>query len=148
MGSGQDIRGKVSMKKLFGRRNIKKDGTEGKVGRRLNLQEPKPVCGFAPCRGPNQTPSPTHSVATPITLLRLQLLVLPPVEELQRGSDSRWRWVLYSAYDAKATWDLHAALARELRRMPASLDPAVREDLRQVTTGGGGDPREPSGVLG
>lgn len=35
MGNGssqEDIRGKVSMKKLFGRRNIKKDGTEGKVG--------------------------------------------------------------------------------------------------------------------
>lgn len=31
MGAGGDIRGKVSMKKLFGRRNIKKDGTEGKV---------------------------------------------------------------------------------------------------------------------
>ena len=31
-GDGQDVRGKVSMKKLFGRRNIKKDGTEGKVG--------------------------------------------------------------------------------------------------------------------
>lgn len=31
MGSGGDIRAKVSMKKLFGRRNIKKDGTEGKV---------------------------------------------------------------------------------------------------------------------
>ena len=33
MGNGgeQDARGKISMKELFGRRNIKKDGTEGKV---------------------------------------------------------------------------------------------------------------------
>jgi hypothetical protein len=33
MGDGgeQDVRGKISMKELFGRRNIKKDGTEGKV---------------------------------------------------------------------------------------------------------------------
>lgn len=31
MGSGGDIRGKVSMKDLFGRPNIKKDGTKGKV---------------------------------------------------------------------------------------------------------------------
>ena len=31
MGSAGDMRAKVSMKKLFGRRNIKKDGTEGKV---------------------------------------------------------------------------------------------------------------------
>ncbi len=34
-GGEQDIRGKVSMKTLFGRRNLKKDGTEGKVGRAL-----------------------------------------------------------------------------------------------------------------
>ena len=36
MGVGGDIRGKVSMKTLFGKANIKKDGTEGKVrgGRR------------------------------------------------------------------------------------------------------------------
>lgn len=27
-----DARGKISMKELFGRRNIKKDGQEGKVG--------------------------------------------------------------------------------------------------------------------
>ena len=32
-GEGDDaVRGKVSMKKLFGRKNLKKDGTEGKVG--------------------------------------------------------------------------------------------------------------------
>lgn len=31
---GGDMRGKVSMKKLFGKRNIKKDGTEGKVRQR------------------------------------------------------------------------------------------------------------------
>ena len=29
--AADSIRGKVSMKTLFGRRNIKKDGTEGKV---------------------------------------------------------------------------------------------------------------------
>lgn len=29
---GGEVRGKVSMKKLFSRRKVKKDGTEGKVG--------------------------------------------------------------------------------------------------------------------
>lgn len=34
MGEGEEpVRGKVSMKKLFGQRNIKADGTPGKVGR-------------------------------------------------------------------------------------------------------------------
>jgi hypothetical protein len=32
-GEGEEtVRGKISMKKLFGRKNLKKDGTEGKVG--------------------------------------------------------------------------------------------------------------------
>ena len=78
-----DVRGKVSMKKLFGKPNLKKDGTEGK------------------------------------------LTVLPPVHELQSGEDTYWRWVNYSAYDAKSTWDLHAALEKELRAEPAKLDEAV-----------------------
>jgi hypothetical protein len=46
MGDGgeQDVRGKISMKELFGRRNIKKDGTEGKVS---CVQE---VCGLGLCK--------------------------------------------------------------------------------------------------
>lgn len=89
-GPGLDVRGKVSMKKLFGRRNIKKDGTEGK------------------------------------------LVSLPPVHELQRGEDTRWRWINYSAFDAKSTWDLYTRLAEELRGMQASLDPAVAADYAQA----------------
>jgi len=83
MGATEDLRGKVSMKKLFGKPNLKKDGTEGK------------------------------------------LTVLPPVHELQSREDTYWRWVNYSAYDAKSTWDLHAALESELRAEPAKLDEAV-----------------------
>lgn len=83
--SAGDVRGKVSMKKLFGRRNIKKDGTEGK------------------------------------------LTVLPPVHELQRAEDTRWRWVNYSAYDAKATWDLRAALEKKLKDSLVMADAAVTE---------------------
>lgn len=45
-GGDQDIRGKVSMKTLFGRRNLKKDGTEGKVGR-----APNSLCCSANHRG-------------------------------------------------------------------------------------------------
>ena len=82
-GEESSIRGKISMKKLFGRRNVKKDGTEGK------------------------------------------LTVLPPVHELQSSEDTKWLWIDYSAYDAKATWDLYQALKAQLRQMPAHLDPAV-----------------------
>ena len=67
-----DARGKISMKKIFGKRNIKKDGTEGK------------------------------------------LILLPPIEELQSSENTRWDWVNYSAYDAKATWDLHESLVLKL----------------------------------
>lgn len=81
--SETEIRGKVSMKKLFGRRNIKKDGTEGK------------------------------------------LTVLPPVHELQKDEDTKWRWINYSAYDAKSTWDLYMALSKQLAAEPAKLDECV-----------------------
>jgi hypothetical protein len=54
------------------------------------------------------------------------------VHELQRGDDTRWRWVNYSAYDAKSTHDLYQRLRQELKAMPAELDDAVRDDYRQV----------------
>lgn len=47
MGEGGDIRGKVSMKTLFGKANIKKDGTEGKVRRRACAD----ACGMGPGHG-------------------------------------------------------------------------------------------------
>ena len=78
-----DARGKISMKKIFGRKNIKKDGTEGK------------------------------------------LIILPPIEELQSSPDTRWDWVNYSAYDAKATWDLHEALVLKLMNIYTTPDPDV-----------------------
>jgi DNA polymerase-1 len=81
VGDGPDaVRGKVSMKRLFGMANTKKDGTPGK------------------------------------------LTVLPPVEELQRGEATRWRWVNYSAWDARSTWELHAALEEKLCEMPVGAD--------------------------
>lgn len=62
----------------------------------------------------------------------LQLLVLPDTHELQRGEDSRWRWINYSAFDAKATWDLHSKLKAQLQEMPAEMDDHVRADYRKV----------------
>ena len=73
-----------------------------------------------------------------------QLVTLPPVHELQRGEDTRWRWVNYSAFDAKSTYDLYQRLRQELMAMEAVLDPAVRDDYAMVRgravgrAGGGG----------
>jgi DNA polymerase I len=78
-----DARGKISMKKIFGKKNIKKDGTEGK------------------------------------------LIILPPIEELQASEETRWDWINYSAYDAKATWDLHEALVLKLMDIHAIPDKDV-----------------------
>jgi hypothetical protein len=60
----------------------------------------------------------------------VQLVVLPAMEELQRGADTKWVWVNYSAYDAKSTWDLHRALEAKLRSMDVRghVDPAVVAD--------------------
>ena len=90
-----DARGKISMKKIFGRKNIKKDGTEGK------------------------------------------LILLPSVEELQRGTETRWDWVNYSAYDAKATWDLHEALVLKLMNIYTTPDADVYRCVVVWYWGGG-----------
>ncbi|PSC72198.1 DNA polymerase I chloroplastic mitochondrial [Micractinium conductrix] len=93
MGEGVDVRGKVSMKQLFGKKNIKKDGTEGK------------------------------------------LTVMPEVHELQRGVETCWPWVMYSAFDAKSTWDLYCRLRDKLQDktdMAAVLDPAVQVDYEKA----------------
>lgn len=117
MGAGGDIRGKVSMKKLFGRRNIKKDGTEGKVrpGQDGGLGDirswggggawPSCVRGgwvvMVECVFCGTAVQSTNPAFPPPRPALPQLLVLPAVEELQRGEDTRWRWVNYSAFDAK-----------------------------------------------
>lgn len=51
------------------------------------------------CCGTGVQSQEPDACATPPALP--QLLVLPAVEELQRGEDTRWRWVNYSAFDAK-----------------------------------------------
>lgn len=44
----------------------------------------------------------------------MQLNILPPVEELQTDPNTRAKWIDYSAYDAKATWQLAMALRKAL----------------------------------
>lgn len=44
------------------------------------------------------------------------------MEVLQADPATRWKWINYSAYDAKSTWDLHAALESRLAAMPAAPD--------------------------
>lgn len=44
----------------------------------------------------------------------VQLTILPPVEELQTDPSTRGKWIDYSAYDAKATWQLAQALRKQL----------------------------------
>ena len=53
----------------------------------------------------------------------VQLTVLPLVEELQTDPQTRAKWIDYSAYDAKATWQLAQALKKQLKVGSASLYP-------------------------
>lgn len=52
--------------------------------------------------------------------LLMQLTILPPVEELQTDPATRAKWIDYSAYDAKATWQLAQALRKALLVSQAS----------------------------
>ena len=70
----------------------------------------------------------------PVPTACVQLVVLPPVHELQRGDDTRYCWINYSAFDAKSTYDLYQRLREELRVMQATLDPAVKADYAKVGT--------------
>lgn len=95
------------------------------AGKRLAAAAaPRPHPRPAPCQPPAQPGPPAHSLP--------QLTILPPVHELQRGADTRWRWVNYSAFDAKSTWDLYQRLRHELMAMAAVLDEAVERDYAQV----------------
>ncbi|KAL0051060.1 hypothetical protein WJX82_001248 [Trebouxia sp. C0006] len=85
------MRSKTGMKTLFGKKNIKKDNTEGK------------------------------------------LTVLPAVEDLQTDEATRARWIDYSAYDAKATWQLCQALRKELKARPCVMDARVQQAVQQAT---------------
>ena len=68
-------------------------------------------------------PTPAHPSSP------TQLLVLPPVEELQTAPATRGKWIKYAALDAKATHDLRAALEAHLRATPVRPDPALARHL-------------------
>lgn len=78
LGQEKELIGKVSMKTIFGRKKMKKDGSEGK------------------------------------------LIVIPPVEELQR--EDRKPWVSYSALDSICTLKLYESLKNKLSDMPWERD--------------------------
>jgi hypothetical protein len=49
---GEETKGKISMKQLFGKKNIKKDGTEGKVASWRCCRAAPPVIKCIPRRAP------------------------------------------------------------------------------------------------
>jgi hypothetical protein len=55
----------------------------------------------------------------------LQLLVLPPVEELQANPETRSDWMDYAALDAKATYQLADALQGCLLDQPVVMDERI-----------------------
>ncbi|KAJ0264574.1 DNA polymerase I B [Hirschfeldia incana] len=76
-----ELFGKISMKTIFGKGKLKKDGTEGK------------------------------------------LVVIPPVEELQR--DDREAWISYSALDSISTLKLYESMKKQLQAKKWFLDGKV-----------------------
>ena len=62
----------------------------------------------------------------------MQLIVLPPVEELQTSPETRSQWIAYSALDAVATYELYQKLQCKLKQMACEMDPAVKASLRRV----------------
>ena len=163
------MRSKTGMKTLFGKKNIKKDNTEGKVQlmtitcvpthavtllfqlhtcEDYHTQSPPRgvrthektsvkrvadiVLGSVIClRGiwlktSSKRPAcKLYNICTHLLgqlyqecfehVVLVQLTVLPAVEELQTDEATRARWIDYSAYDAKATWQLCQALRKELK---------------------------------
>lgn len=74
--------GKIAMKDMFGKSNMKKDGSPGK------------------------------------------LKVIPPVEELQTGTE-RQKWIHYSSFDAVCTWKLWYSLRDKLKYVKCDPDPLL-----------------------
>lgn len=60
----------------------------------------------------------------------LQLMVVPAVEDLQTRPELRTGWINYSAFDAKSTLQLYAALHARLSTTPCDMDPSIRVALR------------------
>lgn len=41
----------------------------------------------------------------------------------------RWKWVDYSAFDSKATWDLYHSLREKLQSTTCTIDEALRHGM-------------------
>lgn len=117
------------MKELFGKRNIRKDNTEGKVrGASTPAAELGAAIAWHLGCPPGQA---TLSAGAPPSAV--QLVVLPPVEQLQTDPATKSNWVKYSATDAKSTWDLYTALREKLEEMrDIEVDPDVNAEYEEV----------------
>ena len=117
---GLESQGKTSMKDLFGVAQLRKDGTEGKVG-----------TAQSDGRLPRATLSALHvHVCKPqltarfgVTMTGVQVRKVPAPELLQENEGLRTQWIDYSAKDAEATLRLFYRLQDELR---CSLLPVQR----------------------
>lgn len=59
----------------------------------------------------------------------LQLISLPPVEELQSSPETSGKWIEYSAYDSKSTLELYEALKARLEATECTMDAAIVRDV-------------------
>lgn len=90
------------------------------------------TCARASCRPATRRRSGRGALTA--SGARAQLVVLPGVEELQTGDDTRGAWIDYSALDARATLELHGVLSARLAAMECRFDKDV-----MAATGDGGD---------
>ena len=119
-GEGFDVNRSKSagLKELFGRPNLKKDGTEGKLVR--------PSC-FACWESRPDIAAHLHSwfylTSRSYSKTRPQgescALAFPPVQSPHTILLLREKWIVYSARDAQATWYLRESLETKLRNMRA-----------------------------
>ena len=94
------FRAKQSMKELFAKPNVRKDGSDGRLVRALSM-------------------APSHACRLPAAdAPRRAQLVMPNVTDLQTSPETRYAWIDYSTLDAQATWLLRESLECKLRNMP------------------------------
>ncbi|CAH9078936.1 unnamed protein product [Cuscuta europaea] len=117
---GEQLFGKVSMKTIFGRKELKKDGTEGKVDIIPSVEELQRV-------PPGEKLFGKVSMKTIFGRKKLKkdgtegkVDIIPSVEELQR--ENHKLWVSYSAFDSISTFMLYDSLKTKLSKCSWKLD--------------------------
>merc|ERR1719443_2788619 len=120
-----ELRGKTSMKQLFGKPNIKKDGTPGKLVVLPPVEE-------------IQTDPETYgkwvdySAYDAEVTWKLAVELERKLKEIQTDPETYGKWVDYSAYDAEVTWKLAVELERKLKEMLChgdGVDPSLAATL-------------------